>query len=80
MPDQVDQKFLPWRRTLVDLYTFARGLEEYVEIINRLPRLVLEYDRVALSDLLRPSYSPVLRQLGVDAAPVARSLGTGITG
>ena len=77
-PEQLDQESLLWRRTLVDLYTFARGLDEYVQIINRLPQLVQDQGRISLDILLRPSYAPVLGPLGLDAAPINRSLGIGV--
>ena len=77
-PDQFDQEFLPWRRALLDLYTFARGLEEYVQIILQLPRILQDQGPVSLNDILRPSYSPAAMPLGLDAAPVDRSLGIGV--
>ena len=76
-PEEVDQTFLPWRRAFVDLYTVARWLEEYVEVIRALPRIVRERGAVSLNDVLRPSFSPVIMPLGLDAAPLSRSLGIG---
>ena len=76
-PDRVDQTYHQWQRTLVDLYTIARGLHVYVELILKLPRVVEEHGRVSLDDILRPSYSPLLQRLGLDAAPIDRSLGIG---
>ena len=76
-PDEVDQSFLPWRRTFVDLYTVARWLDEYVEVIRALPRIVRERGAISLNDVLRPSFSPVIMPLGLDAAPLSRSLGIG---
>ena len=76
-PDEVDQTFLPWRRTFVDLYTVARWLDEYVEVIRALPRIVRERGAISLNDVLRPSFSPVIMPLGLDAAPLSRSLGIG---
>ncbi|RWA68020.1 hypothetical protein [Mesorhizobium sp.] len=76
-PEEVDQTFLPWRRAFVDLYTVARWLEEYVEVIRALPRIVRERGPVLLNDVLRPSFSPVIMPLGLDAAPLSRSLGIG---
>ena len=77
-PEQHDQEFFPWRRALVDLYTFSRGLDEYVEIISKLPHLVQDQGSISLNSILRPSYAPALRQLGLDAAPINRSLGIGV--
>ena len=41
-PDQDDQTFLLWKRTLVDLYTIARGLDDYIVLIRKLPSNVRE--------------------------------------
>ena len=76
--EQLDQDFLPWRRLFVDLYSVARWLEEYIEIFHNLPRIVEEHGVISLNDILHPSYSPVIRPLSLDAAPLARSLGIGI--
>lgn len=76
-PEEVDQTFLPWRRAFVDLYTVARWLDEYVEVIRVLPRIVRERGAISLNDVLRPSFSPVIMPLGLDAAPLNRSLGIG---
>lgn len=75
---EVEQTFLPWRRAFVDLYTVARWLEEYVEIIRKLPRIVEHHGPVSLNDILRPSFSPLLGPLGINAAPINRSLGIGL--
>jgi hypothetical protein len=77
-PEQFDQGFLPWRRTFVDLYTVARWMAEYVELISKLPRIVQDRGPISLNDILRPSYSPVIMPLGLDAAPLSRSLGIGM--
>ena len=77
-PEQIDQEFFLWRRALVDLYTFCRGLDEYVEIITRLPHLVRDGGQVSLDVILRPSFAPILGPLGLDAAPINRSLGIGV--
>ena len=76
-PDRFDQTYHQWQRTLVDLYTIARGLNEYVELIRTLPRIVQKEGRVSLDDILRPSYSPQVGPLGLNAAPIHRSLGIG---
>ena len=76
-PNQVDQEFLAWRRTMVDLYTIARGLPVYTEVFRKLPRIVENRGRVSLNDLLNPSYSAAIGKLGLDAAPLNRSLGIG---
>jgi hypothetical protein len=77
-PEQFDQGFLPWRRTFVDLYTVARWLDEYVEVVRKLPRIIQDRGPISLNDVLRPSYSPVIMPLGLDAAPLSRSLGIGM--
>ncbi len=76
-PDRFDQTYHQWQRTLVDLYTIARGLNEYVELFRKLPRIVQKEGRVSLDDILRPSYSPRVGPLGLNAAPIHRSLGIG---
>ena len=75
-PDLPDQGFL-WRRTFVDLYTVTRWLTEYVEIVRKLPRIVQERGPVSLNDVLRPTDSPVIQPLGLEAAPLKRPLGIG---
>ena len=76
-PDRFDQTYHLWERTFVDLYTIARGLSEYVELIRTLPRIVQREGRMSLDDILRPSYSPRVGPLGLNAAPIDRSLGIG---
>lgn len=78
-PVVVDQEFLQWKRTFVDLYTVARWLDEYVEIVRELPRVVQDEGPVSVSAIFSaPSYSPEIRRIAVDAAPLNRSLGIGI--
>jgi hypothetical protein len=76
--EQYEQGHLSWRRTFVDLYTVARWLDEYVELVRKLPRIIQERGLISLNDMLRPSYSPVIMPLGLDAAPLSRSLGIGM--
>jgi hypothetical protein len=73
-----DQQFLSWRRVFVDLYTFARWLDDYVLIMPKLPRVVEHHGPISLRDILQPSYSPALADLSIDAAPIHRSLGIGV--
>ena len=75
--EQFDQEFLPWRRAFVDLYTIARWLDQYIELFRKLPRIVGDRGTISLNDVLRPSYSPVVMPLGLDAAPLIRSIGIG---
>jgi hypothetical protein len=77
-PEQVEQSVLPWRRAFVDLYTVTRWLDDYVELVCKLPRMVQDRGPLSLNDVLRPSYSPVVMPLGIDAAPLSRSLGIGM--
>lgn len=77
-PEHFDQNFLPWRRTFVDLYTVARWLDEYIELLIKLPRIAQDRGPISLNDILRPSYSPMIMPLGLDAAPLSRSLGIGM--
>jgi hypothetical protein len=55
----------------------ARWLDDYVEVIRALPHIVRERGAFSLNDVLRPSFSPVIMPLGLDAAPLSRSLGIG---
>jgi hypothetical protein len=77
-PEELEQSYLPWRRTFVDLYTVARWLDEYVELVSKLPRIVQARGPISLNDILRPSYSPLVMGLGIDAAPLSRSIGIGM--
>ena len=73
-----DQHAHSWRRTFVDLYTVARWLSKYEEVFRKFPNIVRERGPVSLPDLLRPSYSSALASLGTEAAPVNRTLGSGV--
>lgn len=77
-PSQFEQSFMPWKRAFVDLYTVARWLDEYIEVFRKLPRLVEHHGPISLNDVLRPSFSPLIMRLGVEAAPLSRSLGIGM--
>ena len=59
------------------LYTIARWLDEYIEMFRKLPRIIEDQGTISLNELLRPSYSPVVMPLGLDAAPLLRSIGIG---
>lgn len=72
-----EEDYRHWRSIFVDLYTLARWLPSYVKIIKRLPRLVQEKPRLSLTGLLRPSSDEFAGRMGLEAAPIARSLGTG---
>ena len=76
--EHLDQDFLPWRRHFVDLYGVARWLDQYIEIVRYLPRIIEEHVTVSLNDVLKPSYSPAIQRLAIDAAPLARSMGIGV--
>ncbi|WP_062113506.1 sacsin N-terminal ATP-binding-like domain-containing protein [Sphingobium sp. YBL2] len=70
--------YLMWRRCLGDMCMIARHLETYREIFLNLPQMVRQHDdQLALRDLLRPSSSHIVARMGLDAAPIARSLGMG---
>jgi hypothetical protein len=77
-PEQFDQRYLPWRRTLVDLYAVARWLDEYTEIALKLPRIIEEHGVISLNGALQPSYWAPAMRLCIDAAPINRSLGIGM--
>ena len=77
--EQVEEYQL-WRRAVVDLYTIVRWLDEYAVVMRKLPCIGADRggDPVSLHDVLRPGQSPLLRELGTDAAPLDRTLGIGI--
>ena len=75
--DRSDQTYHQWERTLVDLYAIARWLNVYVELIRKLPRIVEVHGHLPLDTILRPSYSPPVQPLGLDATPIGRSMGIG---
>ena len=77
-PEQPDHTYRPWRNTLVDLYSIARGLEAYRAVMRRLPRIVREEERVSLRLLLYPARSDVHMRLGTVAAPIDSPIGFGI--
>ena len=77
-PEQSDHRYRPWRNTLVDLYTFSRGLDAYSEVMRRLPRIIREEGRVSLRQLLYPAQSHVHMRLGTVAAPIDSPIGFGI--
>ena len=74
------EEYQLWRRAFVDLYTIVRWLDEYAVVMRKLPRIAAERggDPVSLHDVLRPGQSPLLRELGIEAAPLDRTLGIGI--
>ena len=76
-PDRLDEQYHQWRRTLVDLYTIARGMTVYVELIRKFPGFVDEHGLASLDVILRPGESPLAQKLGLDAAPIRRALGIG---
>ncbi|MGO6755911.1 sacsin N-terminal ATP-binding-like domain-containing protein [Rhizobium ruizarguesonis] len=77
-PDQFDQQYLMWRRTFVDLYAIARWLDEYREIVLKLPRIIEDHGVISLNSALQPSYWAPAARLCIDAAPIDRSLGLGM--
>ena len=72
-----DEKYHQWQRTLVDLYTIARGLDVYVELIRRFPQFVEKHCVASLDVVLRPSESLLAQRMGIDAGPIGRTLGIG---
>jgi hypothetical protein len=46
--------------------------------MRKLPRVVEHHGPISLQDILKPSFSPALAALSIDAAPIHRSLGIGI--
>ena len=78
-PNQFGQRFLPWRRTFGELYTFVRRLEDYILLFRRLPSVVRNKGPVSVDDVLQPAYSPAFRELGLEAAPLDSSLRIGVS-
>ena len=76
-PNRFDETYHQWQRTLVDLYTIARGMNVYVELIRKFPGFVNERGLASLDEILRPGESRLAQQLGLDAAPIGRALGIG---
>ena len=72
-----DETYHQWQRTLVDLYTIARGLDVYVELIRRFPQFVAKHGLKSLDVILRPSQSLLAQEMGIDAGPIDRALGIG---
>jgi hypothetical protein len=73
-----DVTYWRWRRALLDLYTIARWLPQYMRIVELLPRAIQEHGRIRLSNALIPSFSPIWQQAGIEAAPLVRTLGIGL--
>ena len=77
--DQQSEVFGMWRGSFVALYTVARWLDRYARLMLKLPDIIADKDgRVSLRELMNPAHSPAVRRLGVDAAPLARTLGIGV--
>ena len=72
---QFDQSFHLWRRMFVDLYTVARWLDEYIELVVKLPRVIEDLGSISLREALQPSF---FKPIELDAAPVNKSLGIGM--
>lgn len=73
------QEFLQWKRTLVDLYAIARGLEDFVLLLQAFPRFVVHAtSRPSLLEVLVPGESKLAEKLGTQSAPqIDRTLGIG---
>ena len=75
-PDRSDETFHQWQSTLVDLYTIARGMNVYVELIRKFPGFVEKHGVASLDVILRPRESRLAQELDLDdAAPIERALG-----
>jgi hypothetical protein len=72
------QDFLPWQRTLPDLYTIARWLPQYVTVLRRLPRIASASSDFPIREVVAFTYSPKVGGVADDAAPLDRSLGIGL--
>ena len=76
--DQPSQQFRMWRGSFLALYTVARYMDEYIRLMQKLPDIVEEEGPLSLQEVLDPMHSPAVRKLGVDAAPLAQTLGIGV--
>ena len=77
-PEQPDHTYRPWRNTLVDLYSIARGLQTYSGVLGDLSRITREEGRVSLRQLLYPAQSHVHMRRGTVAARIDSPIGFGI--
>lgn len=75
-PD-AEESYLMWRRCLPDLCMIARHLESYQRLFMKLPAAVAQEGNVSLRQHLRPAFSHIAARMGIEAAPLARSLGMG---
>lgn len=66
-----------WRRTLLDLFIIDRGLDVYVKLIREFPRFLAARGRTSLRAILCPQVSLLAQDLGLNAAPIERTLGIG---
>lgn len=76
---EVDQEFLPWRRTFGELYTIVRWLDDYMLLFHKLPSIIRAEGHVSVNDILRPAYCPEFSRLGLEAAPLGSSLRIGVS-
>ena len=76
-PERSEETYHIWERTLVDLYSIARGLNVYVELIRKFPQFVSVRGVVSMDSVFVPHESPLGQELGLDAAPMERTLGIG---
>ena len=76
--DHPSQQFRMWRGSFLALYTVARYMDEYIRLMQKLPDIVEEEGPLSLQEVLDPTHSPAVRKLGVDAAPLAQTLGIGV--
>lgn len=77
-PEAGDQRYLSWRRCLVDLYAVAKYLPEYITLVRALPGAIHEEGVVALESLMRPYQSSIAARLDVTAPSIDRSIGMGM--
>lgn len=75
-PD-AEEGYLIWRRCLTDLCMISRHLDAYRRLFMRFPAIVAQEGDQSLRNHLRPSFSHVAARMGLEAAPLARSLGIG---
>ena len=75
-PD-AEESYLMWRRCLTDLCMISRHLDAYRQLFTKLPAIIAQEGEISLRNHLRPAFSQIAARMGIEAAPLARSLGIG---
>jgi hypothetical protein len=76
-PAQDEPMFWLWRRCLPDLCMIARYLDEYRRFFRKLPQVLAAHPKISLRAELRPQESHIWAEFGMNAGPIAQSMGLG---